>query len=286
MRLIDPELLRTFVAFAQSGSLSRAAEIVGRSPSAITAQMQRLEDTIGEPLLLATGRGRALTPAGEDLVVEAQRILEVNRQAWLNLKGVRADGRISIGATQDFTESALHGPLREFAVSHNRVRLELRVGRSFELIKAFDDGLIDVFIGMRLQTEADEIGIVREPMLWLGTDQGLAVSTDELPLALLDPPCGFRSAALSVLESAKRPFRINATSGSLSGLKAAVLSGLALTLRTERWCEGSVVDVSESLHLPAVPSAVFSIRLRQEAEPAAKELAELLCFALDAHTSN
>src|SRR5262245_6145023 len=107
MRLIDPELLRTFLAFVDAGSLARAAVIVGRSPSAITAQMQRLEDTVGGPLLSPAGRGRVLTPLGEDLAIHARRILDVNREAWLSLKGATADGRVVLGATQDFADSTL-----------------------------------------------------------------------------------------------------------------------------------------------------------------------------------
>jgi hypothetical protein len=92
-----------------------------------------------------------------------------------------------------------------FARTHARVRVELRIGRSAELSKAFDEGAVDVLIAMRLGPAMNEVGIVREPMLWLSARQGLAVSEPELPLAVLDPPCGFRSAAITALERAHRP---------------------------------------------------------------------------------
>src|SRR5262245_14424203 len=133
MRLIDPDLLRTFVAFVDAGSLARAATVVSRSASAVTAQMQRLEEIVGEPVLAASGRGRALTPAGQEFVAHARRILDANREAWLSLKGARADGRVVLGATQDFSESVLPVLLRSFARTHPRVRLELRIARSYEL---------------------------------------------------------------------------------------------------------------------------------------------------------
>ena len=95
METFDPDLLRTFLAFVDGGSLARAASVVGRSPSAVTAQMQRLEEILGEPLLAPQGRGRELTPAGEDLVGHARRILAAHRDAWLSLKGARAEGRVS-----------------------------------------------------------------------------------------------------------------------------------------------------------------------------------------------
>ncbi|WP_292174881.1 LysR family transcriptional regulator, partial [Mesorhizobium sp.] len=78
MQTLDPDLLKTFLAFVDGGSLAKAASTVGRSPSAVTAQMQRLEEIVGEPLLAPQGRGRGLTPAGEDLVGHARRILAVH----------------------------------------------------------------------------------------------------------------------------------------------------------------------------------------------------------------
>src|SRR5262245_12192759 len=282
MRLIDPELLRTFLAFADSGSLARAAAVVGRSPSAVTAQMQRLEEAVGEALLAPAGRGRALTPAGDDLVIHARRILDANRDAWLSLTGAHADGRVALGATQDFADSALPGLLRDFARTHARVRFELRIGRTVELLRAFEEGAVDVVIAMRLAPAADEIGVLREPMVWLCAVHGLAVAQQELPLAVLDPPCGFRTAAIAALDAAHRPYRIAASSATLSGLHAAVRGGIAITLRTARWIGDDVVEASPTLGLPPLPDAEFSVRLRRDADPAAVALARLLCDALDA----
>lgn len=282
MHLIDPELFRTFLAFVDAGSLAQAAAVVGRSPSAVTAQMQRLEDVVGEPLLAPAGRGRVLTPAGEDLVIHARRILDANREAWLSLKGAKADGRVSVGATQDFADSVLPDLLRTFARTHARVRVELRVGRSVELTKAFDEGAIDVLVAMRHGPETNEIGLVREPMIWLGAARGLAVAEPELPLALLDPPCGFRTAAISALEKAHRPYRIAATSATLSGLRAAVRGGIAITLRTARWIGEDVVEVPSTFGLPELPEAEFSVRLRPDSDAPAMALADLLCDTLDA----
>ena len=282
MRLIDPELLRTFLAFVDTGSLTRAAAIIGRTPSAVTAQMQRLEETVGDVLLAPVGRGRGLTSAGEELAIHARRILDANREAWLSLKGAKADGRVALGATQDFADSILPDLLRTFTRTHARVRFELRIGRSVELAHAFNAGDIHVLVAMRTTPAPDELGLLREPMLWLGAAQGLAVSQSELPLALLDPPCGFRAAAMAALDAAHHPYRIAASSATLSGLRAAVLGGVAITLRTARWIEGGITEAPSALGLPKVPTAEFSVRLRRDANDAATALAELLCDALDA----
>jgi DNA-binding transcriptional LysR family regulator len=276
METIDPDLLRTFLAFVDSGSLARASSVVGRSPSAVTAQMQRLEEVIGEPLLVRQGRGRELTAAGEDLVGHARRILAAHRDALLSLKGARAEGRVSIGTTQDFAEAGLPELLRDFARTHAKVRLELRVGRSAELTEAFNAGALDIAIAMRRAPQENEIGVIGEPMLWVCAEKGLAARHDEVPLALLDMPCSFREAAIAALDAAGRRYRIAATSASLAGLRAAVDAGIALTLRTPRWMHSGIVEAPRDMDLPAVPTAEFAIRLRPEAGRAAGDLAQLL----------
>jgi DNA-binding transcriptional LysR family regulator len=279
METFDPDLLRTFVIFADGGSLAKAADAVGRSPSAVTAQMQRLEALIGEPLLAPAGRGRALTPAGEELVGHARRILAAHREAWLSLKGARADGRIGLGITQDFADG-LPDFLRTFARTHARVRIDLRVGRSRELAADFDQGALDILIAMRSVRQdsapaPDETLVLREPMLWLCASD-LTTADSELPLALLDPPCGFRTAIIAALDTAGRRYRIAATSASLSGVRAAVRSGIALTARTARSLEPGVRVAPQNLKLPKLPDAEFGLRVRRDAQAPASELAALI----------
>ncbi|MBZ9771569.1 LysR substrate-binding domain-containing protein [Mesorhizobium sp. CO1-1-8] len=276
METLDPDLLRTFLAFVDSGSLAQAAASVGRSPSAVTAQMQRLEEIVGEPLLAPQGRGRGLTPAGEDLVGHARRILAAHREAWLALKGARAAGRVAIGTTQDFADSGLPDLLRAFAASHPRVRIELRIGRSAELAQALQSGGLDLAIVMRQAAVSDEVSVLREPMIWLCSQKGLASRQEELPLALLDPYCGFREAALAALDADGRRYRIAAGSASLAGLRTAVNAGVALTLRTGRFAHSGIVEAPRELGLPRVPMAEFAIRLRTGADGSAADLAALL----------
>ncbi|PSS60373.1 LysR family transcriptional regulator [Ensifer sp. NM-2] len=280
MQTLDPDLLRTFLAFAESGSLAHAATVVGRTPSAVTAQMQRLEALIGEALLAPSGRGRVLTPAGEDVVVHARKILDAHRDAWLSLKGARTDGRVSLGCTQDFADSTLPTLLQQFARAHPRVRLDLRVGRSKELVAQYDQGAVDVMIVMRQSAASDEVAVLREPMVWLSASPEVLPVDEQLPLAVLDPPCGFRSAAIDALEGSGRPYRIAATSPSLSGLRAAVRASIALTARTERFVGEGVAIAPERLALPALPDAEFSLRLKASAEKAATTLASLLVDGL------
>jgi DNA-binding transcriptional LysR family regulator len=280
MNYLDPDLLRTFLAFVDSGSLARAAEIVGRTPSAVTSQMQRLSDSVGVQLLETSGRGRVVTPAGEELAGHARRILDLNRQALLSLKGAGTEGRLKMGATQDFAERGLPEQLRLFAASHPRLRIELRIGRTWELNDALERGDIDLALAMRLQPSSDEVATIREEMVWIGPAAGLVGPSDPLPLALLDPPCNFRNAALSALAHTKQAYWIAAESQSLSGLRAAVLAGLAVTPRTARWITDGTMRVDKLLDLPELGFATYAIRMRAEAPAAARDLGEHLADAL------
>lgn len=277
MRYFSPDLLQTLVAFADAGTLARAAGLVGRTPSAVTAQMQRLEELAGLPLLKADGRRRVLTPAGEHLVGHARRILAANNEAWLSVSGMVTGGHIGIGLTQDLADSELPAMLGQFARTHSRVRLDLRVGRTVELAEDLTAKRIDVLVAVRRAVEQDEMAVIRAPMCWLAAGgKPIEITREELPLALLDPPCSFRDAALKALDAAGRPYRIAATSASLAGILAAVRAGIALTVRTARWAGPGIAPAPRALALPRLPEAEFSIRVREDAGEAAQRLATVI----------
>src|SRR5262249_4865513 len=148
-----------------------------------------------------------------------------------------------------------------FAVSHPRVRIELRVGRSQELAAALQAGQLDIAILMRHAPSPDEVALISEPMLWLCSGKGLATRQDPVPLALLDPDRGLRAAALTALDAAGRRYRIAAGSAGLAGLRTAVNAGIALTPRTRRFAHSGIVEAPYELDLPPLPIADFAIRL-------------------------
>ncbi len=280
MTLFDPELLRTFIAVVDGGSLARASEIVGRSPSAVTAQMQRLQEAIGEPLLEPQGRGRSLTRAGQELVVHARRVLAAHREAWLAVKAAAHDGPLRLAATQDFTGSLLPDLLRTYARAAPRVTLELRIGRTGELTDQFERGEVDILLVMRQRPSADEIAVLRDDLIWLSSASGLAIPDKPLPLAVLDAPCNFRQTAVAALEASGTPYRIGATSASLEGLLTAVRAGLAVTLRTARALGAGLVEAPVALRLPPAGACEFSLRLRSGAGRAAADLGAVLSEGL------
>ncbi|MCW8915146.1 MAG: LysR substrate-binding domain-containing protein [Magnetovibrio sp.] len=276
MKHFDPELLQTLVAFAETGTLAQAAVIVGRTPSAITAQMQRLEDMAGVALLQANGRGRTLTEAGDQMLHHARHILAAQNEAWMSLKGTIADSRIRIGMTQDFADNTFSSLLKSFARLNPRVRFDLHIGRTAELAQDYQVGKVDLLMAMRQDPAPDEIAVIRKSMQWLCCETGLVSSAEEVPLALLDPPCSFRDAALQALEKQNTRYTIAATSSSLAGLWTAVRAGIAVTLRTPCWTGDDVVQAPVSLGLPKMKETEFSIRVREDADEPILRLGTLL----------
>jgi DNA-binding transcriptional LysR family regulator len=281
MKHFDPDLLQTLVTFSDVGTLALTAKIVGRTPSAVTTQMQRLEELAGVPLLKAIGRRRVLTNAGERLLGHARRILAANNEAWLSVSGTEAHGRVGLGIAQDFVEHDLPLILNQFTRTHPRVRTDLRIGRTLELSDDLKAKKIDVLLALRRSVEIDEVAVMRRPMRWLCAKGGLVgTSDDEMPLAVLDPPCIFRDTAINALEANNIPYRLAATSPGLSGVLAAIRAGMAVTVRTSQLVCADVVLAPRGLQLPGLPEAEFSIRVRKDANEAAQRLAAVLAKSL------
>lgn len=225
---LPTELLRSFVAIVDSGSMLKATERVYVTQSALSLQMKRLEDMVQTALFHREGRKLALTPPGTTLLALARDILALNDKAVEALTGDALAGPVRIGVVQDFAETLLSGLLAQFAQLHPETQLQVRVAGSPELNELLTADRLDVVFCMGAADDPAAARVV--PMVWHG-DPGL-VNEAILPLAVLEEPCRFRDAALRALNQAQRPYRIALETPSLSALRAAVNAGLAVTCRT------------------------------------------------------
>lgn len=233
----DLDVLRSFVTGVEQGSFARAADRLGRSTSAVSAQLKKLEDQAGTPVLKKSGRGLALTEAGEILLGYARRLIELNDEAAAALQGPQLEGLVRLGLQQDFGESLLTEVLGRFARSHPKVRIEVRIARNAELKEGAASGQLDLSLAWYTGDVSPLVTLLGEAALrWIGPAGAdlpwSATSGEPLPLVMLDAPCLMRSAATAALDRAGIPWRIAFTSASLSGIWAAVKAGLGLSLRT------------------------------------------------------
>ena len=272
---LPTELLRSFAAIVDSGSMLRATERVFLTQSALSLQMKRLEETVQTPLFHRDGRRLSLTPAGDKLLTFAREILAANDRAVSSLNGDVLAGPVRIGLVQDFAETLLGGVLSRFAELNPEAQLQVRVVGTLELLDLLRSDRLDVVFGMGPE---DDIAAVRTaPMQWLG-GRDLAQS-DVLPLAVLERPCRFRDAALAALDAAGRPYRIVLETPSLSALRACIDANLAITCRTAVF-SGRVLGGEDSSGLPPLPQVAYVRHTRGDPHPTIVRLADLISAAV------
>jgi DNA-binding transcriptional LysR family regulator len=278
----DLDVLRSFVTGIEQGSFAKAADRLGRSTSAISAQLKKLEDQAGTPLLRKAGRGMALTDAGETLLGYARRLLDLNDEAATAIRGVELEGWVRLGLQEDFGESLLPDVLGRFARAHPKVRIEVRIARNAELLERVTTGRLDLALAWDGGIASPYVERVSDvPMRWIDA-AGLSPSpqTREEPLSLvvLEAPCLLRTAAIDALDRAGVPWRIAFTSASLAGIWAAVAAGLGISVRTPLGLPASVraLEANES-GLPALPMLGLALhRAEAEPTPAVARLANLI----------
>ncbi|GBQ63544.1 LysR family transcriptional regulator [Ameyamaea chiangmaiensis NBRC 103196] len=280
VRNIPTELLRSFVAIAESGSMAQATEVIYLTQSALSLQMKRLEDLLQQKLFRRDGRRLTLTAAGEDLVGYARQLLLLNDRIFHNLGLADDPEPITIGMVQDFADTILPDVLARFRMEHPRARLIVRVGGSAELLDMFDRSRLDLVLclgqhGDRPGAQWRVVG--QDRMVWLGDPA--VTEQEELPLVVLEPPCRFRDAALRALTATHRDYRIVLETPNLPALRAGVRGGLGASCRTFRFATAEGLPTIPAGILPDVPEIETILVQRDGLGDAAVDLGLLLAQA-------
>ncbi|WP_092036703.1 LysR substrate-binding domain-containing protein [Methylobacterium pseudosasicola] len=267
MRLtnLDMDALRSFVVGVEAGSFARAADRLGRSTSAVSAQLKKLEEQSAVALLRKSGRGLTLTDAGETLHAYARRLLSLNDEALSAVRGVDLEGWIRLGFQADFGEMVLPQVLGRFARAHPRVRIEGRIARNDELMDKIASGHLDLALAWDDGTASATERVATLPLCWLGASEGAplwnADRGEPLPLITLEAPCVLRTIACEQLDRRGLAWRIAFVSPSLGGLWAATAAGLGIALRTPIGLPASIGMLDAVGHgLPALPSLGLMLR--------------------------
>jgi DNA-binding transcriptional LysR family regulator len=256
--ILDLGLLQTLLAIHQTGTLARAAERVGRTQSAVSLQVQRLQELVDVDLFGRQGRSLVLTDAGHALVGYAERILSLNDEAVAAVRGRRVAGKVSFGMSIDFEHTWLPKAMARFAKTHPRIEVELRVDRNAALEQAVGRREIDIAL-LFGPDRHDRSLLGTAPMAWIASSQFAWDRQSELALLLLEHPCMFSSAATRALDHAGIGWRVAVTSPSLGGLWATALAGMGVTTRSAVALPDGLQDVGARFALPPLPD--MGIRL-------------------------
>lgn len=284
---LDLDGLRALSTGVALGSFAKAADRLGRSTSAVSAQLKKLEEQIGAPILRKAGRVMVPTAAGEVLLSYARRLLDLNDEAVAAVRGVDLEGCVRLGLQEDFGEIVLTDVLGHFARAHPRVRVEARVARNADLLGLVTAGRLDLTLAWDDGFHTPHSHSLTDlPLRWIGAaaHPELARTTDRgvLPLVVFDAPCLMRQAATAALDRAGIAWRVAFTTASLSGIWAAVAAGLGVTVRTEAGLPGNLCVLDPAMcGLPELSAAGLRLhRAGPALAPAVRRLEDLLCDAL------
>lgn len=266
---LDPDLLRAFTYIAEEGSFTRAAERTGRTQSAVSMQMQRLEGLLGQPLLIRSKGGSVqLTSHGQMLLEQAREMLALNDRIWTSFRAPEVRGRVRLGTPDDYALRYVPPALKRFADAHPAAEVDVLCLPSDELVARLKAGELD--LALISQGQKPEgwpgVGLWRGPLVWITSERFAPHRMDPLPLALAQGPCSWRSVALAALEKAGRRYRVAYTSASQIGSQAPVMAGLAVTVSPLAWLPAGLRVVQPEEGLPPLPQ--FGIVLVQGRKPA------------------
>jgi len=258
---LDPDLLRSFVLVAEGGSVTRAAQRVGRTQSAVSMQMKRLEDALGQPLLLRGPRGLSPTPHGAWLLERARRLLEMHDDIVAGFRAPELAGRVRLGSPDDYALIWLPSILSRFAEAFPAVEVEVVCLPSTDLLRCLDAGDLDLTVfSAGMETPG-----IRAEHLWQGRLRWVGPAAvpvhrrRPLPVALAHDQCNWRMAAVKALERSRISWRLAYSSGSQTGTHAIALAGLAVTVGLADSLPPGLRDLGEEEGLPPLPE--FGIAL-------------------------
>ncbi|MEM7506930.1 MAG: LysR family transcriptional regulator [Pseudomonadota bacterium] len=274
---LDIDVLRTVVEIAETGSMTVAAERVGRTPAALSMQLKKLEETLGRSLFVRNRQGMYATSEGERLLTYARKMVSLNHAALEAFRGPALTGEISIGLTDDLGYDQLASVLGGFAQSHCGVTVNVSMASSAALAPEFDRGNLDMTLlspGCAVGRRESDITVHREKLIWLGAEGGCAKSRTPLPVAVANPGCAWRRQVIEALDRSGRPYRVAYISDFDAALQAAISADLAVGAMPESRIGQGLVPLRGAAGLPEPGASEIVLRIGANPTPAVVALAE------------
>jgi len=257
MKTLDIKLLRTMVAFADSGSCKGAADIVGRTHSAVSIHLKRLEETTGKKLFTPNGRGLTLTSDGHYLTSYARRILNLHNEALTAFDTDRFSGTLRVGLPDDYIPMLLDTLLSAFSSIFPRAQIDLTCAPSAALRPMLGDGDLDMAILSCETGSHDGFVLKRESTYWIAAPGFKCELNDTVKLLLFPEGCILRKWALNALKKTKRNSEIACTSQNMQALKSAMAHGMGVMVATRSNVPDNTVVLTEAEGFPNLPDVTI-----------------------------
>jgi DNA-binding transcriptional LysR family regulator len=242
---LESDLLRTFLAVAKAESVSGGAARLHRTQSAVSLQIQKLEEVVGQRLFERHGRGVSLTPAGEMLLLVARSVVETLDQAAWTMRGLQDDGEIRFGMPEEYGDTILPNILSTFVDKQPNARLFLHCGSSTEFPRMVAAGDLDLALHSPEEISAKDLVVHHEAAVWAGSAFHDVESRRPLPVALFDKRCWWRERCLDLLQKSGLDNLIVCTSESVAGVRAAIAAGIAIGVLPRSVLTGQLRQLSD-----------------------------------------
>lgn len=278
---LDLELVRSFQAVAQQGSLAAAAEQRHRTISALSMQIKRLETVLGTKLMERGPRGVTLTPSGETLLQESRELLRVHDGLLSRFTGRGLGGRVKLGIPEDYAAALLTSVLPDFIASHPDVLLEVVTGTSGKLARDIRGGKLALSILLdRPHALAGGEPLWQTTPVWVGPKVGQLTTRSSVPLAMHEQDCPYRELATESLEAAGMDWHAVFTSTSIHAIERAVESGLAVSVIDRERMTSGMRELGPADGLPILKPCSAQLHLAsgiaRDSRPAVEALSVLL----------
>lgn len=275
IRNIDVSLARAFVATAETGSMTAAANLLNLTQGAISQQVKRLEELFGKQLFARDHRTLTLTATGDRFLLHARRLISLNDEIWGLIRAPEFEGTVRLGVPRDIMRPFIPPILRSFGDAWPKVRVELVCKTSPLLRDALSKGEIDVALTTETETPETAERLLSEDLVWISGCGGKARHQSPLPITITDETCSFRAAMLRALSGTGRDWRLVGPVGTNDALLATVEADLALGSLLRSTVPAHVDILAPDDDLP--PLSLFHINLytrTSESDPVITQLAD------------
>lgn len=254
---LDLDLLRTFVAVADLNTFAAAAAAVCRTQSAVSQQMQRLEQLVGKELFARHGRNKLLTEHGIQLLGYARKILRFNDEACMSLMFSNLQGVLTLGASDESADTILPFLLNRISSVYPKLALDVSVKRNAFMVEMLNENKVDLVVTTHRPGQFDCLTLRTSPTHWYCAAEYVLQKGEPVPLVLLDDPSPFRDMVLTALNEANIPWRLAYVASTLPAVRAAVKAGLGVTARPVEMMSPDLRVLGKSDGLPALQDTEY-----------------------------
>ncbi|WP_265500236.1 LysR family transcriptional regulator [Paracoccus beibuensis] len=281
MRNLDIATLRSLQAVAEYGAVTRAAEALNMTQSALSMQMKRLEDLFGRPMLQKAGRGVILSDFAQDLLGESRKLVALNDAILSRFTGARPEMRLRVGLTSDWLFTKVAQAVRAFRLDHTGVELIINDGRSKDLRAQMARGGHDVILTTEFAAPPGAMHLAKVDLAWFGATGGRAWQERPLPIAN-SPHCAYYPVGMAALEKAGIEWMQVVGDGGSDTWRVLAAADLGVTLLPRGIQQPGLEVVDHGGALPPLPPTWLNIYVadgpaRQVASDFAGYLRRVVC---------